>query len=128
MTPSEAAAVYLDLQPVADAISSQLEAAKKVLRQHMPGRTSYKGITTSSGGSRRLDNALVAEALGAKKLEACKRFVSSTSLVLPAHLRKGAVVLEHKLVPADTVPADTVPAVLEQGAHVVSASALSGAA
>jgi hypothetical protein len=100
MTPSEAAAAFLSLQPVADAISSELEAAKKVLKAHLAGRkTAYKGITTSSGGSKRLDNELVKQVLGPKKLEECKRFVPSTSLVLPSHLRKGAVVLEHKLVP-----------------------------
>ncbi len=100
MTPSEAAAVFLELQPVADAISSQLEAAKKVLKTHLEGRTTaYKGITTSAGGSVRLNNQLVKDALGPKKLEACKTFVPSTSLVLPAHLRKGAVLLEHRLVP-----------------------------
>lgn len=100
MTPTEAAATFLSLQPVADAISSELAAAKKVLVEHLAGRaTAYKGITTSSGGSKRLDNKLVAEALGPKKLEACKRFVPSTSLVLPPHLRKGAVLLQHTLVP-----------------------------
>jgi hypothetical protein len=100
MTPSEAAATFLSLQPVADAISSELEAAKKVLKTHLTGRkTAYKGITTSSGGSHRLSNDLVKAALGPKKVQECTQFVPSTSLVLPSHLRKGAVVLEHKLVP-----------------------------
>jgi hypothetical protein len=102
MTPAEAARVYLEYQPIMDIISSELAAAKKVLQAHLEGKTSYKGITTSSGGSRRLSNALVAEALGPKKLEACKTFVPSTSLVLPTRLRKGAVELEYKLLPVTT--------------------------
>jgi hypothetical protein len=106
MTPSEAAATFLELQPVADAISSRLDAAKKVLKQHLTGRTTaYKGITASSGGSTRLSNDLVKEALGPKKLEACKVFTPSTSLVLPAHLRKGAVEIRVELLPV--VQADT---------------------
>lgn len=99
MTPAEAARIYLDYQPIMDTISSDLNAAKKVLQAHLEGKTSYKGITTSSGGSRRLSNALVAEALGPKKLEACKTFIPSTGLVLPARLRKGAVELRYELVP-----------------------------
>jgi hypothetical protein len=100
MTPTEAAATFLSLQPVADAISSQLAAAKKVLQAHLAGRTSpFKGITTSAGGSHRLNNELVKAALGPKKVQECTAFVPSTSLVLPPHLRKGAVLLEHKLVP-----------------------------
>lgn len=105
MTPTEAAATFLELQPVADAISSRLDAAKKVLREHLTGRTTaFKGITTSAGGSTRLSNDLVKAALGPKKLEACKVFVPSTSLVLPPHLRKGAVAVQVQLVP--TAPAD----------------------
>lgn len=108
MTPTEAAAAFLSLQPVADAISSELEAAKKVLKEHLAGRTTaFKGITTSNGGSKRFDNTLVAQALGPKKVEECKRFVPSTSLILPPHLRKGTVLLQHTLVPVGQVGADT---------------------
>jgi hypothetical protein len=100
MTPTEAAATFLSLQPVADAISSELTAAKKVLTEHLAGRTTaYKGITTSSGGSKRLDSKRVREVLGPKRVQECTVFVPSTSLVLPPNLRKGAVLLEHKLVP-----------------------------
>lgn len=99
MTPAEAAATYLEYQPILDVISSPLEAAKKVLKQHLEGKTSYKGITTAAGGSTRLSNVLVAEALGPKKLEACKAFVPSLGLVLPARLRKGAVELTYSLTP-----------------------------
>lgn len=99
MTPSEAAAAFLELQPIEDAISSRLKAAKAVLKEHMVGRRSYRKITTSGGGSQRLNAAVLLETIGQAKVEACKRFVPSTSLILPPHLRKGAVRLEATLVP-----------------------------
>ena len=111
MTPAEAAKVYLDYKPIADIISGPLREAEKVLKAHISGdRSTYKGITTSSGGSKRLNSELVAEALGPKKLDECKVWTPSTSLVLPPSLRKGAVDLRYTLVPAGTPEDDPVVA------------------
>jgi hypothetical protein len=105
MTPAEAAAIYLDYQPIADVITGPLDRAKKVLREHLEGRPSYKGITAQRGGSDRFSQAEAKKLLGPKKVEQCTVFVPSTTLVLPARLRKGAVELRYELVPAGTAAA-----------------------
>lgn len=111
MTPAEAAQVYLDYKPIDDIISSPLREAEKVLKEHFAnGRISYKGITTNTGGSKRLNNTLVLEALGATRFEACKKWTPSMGLVLPPSLRKGTVDLRYTLVPAGTAETDLVVA------------------
>lgn len=100
MTPAEAAAIYLDYQPIADVITGPLDRAKKVLREHLadPKRTTYKGIGISTGGGTRFNQAKAKELLGAKA-EQCMVFTPSSTLVLPARLRKGAVELSFTLKP-----------------------------
>ena len=113
MTPAEAAAVYLDYQPIADVISSDLERAKKVLKEHLadPRRTTFKGISTSTGGSTRFDQSAAKQLLGPKRLEQCMKYTPSLGLVLPPSLRKGAVDLQYQLVPAGTAAPEPPPPV-----------------
>ncbi len=100
MTPAEAAATYLEYQPIADIVSGPLERAKKVLKQHLADskRATYKGIGRSTGGSERFSQGKAKELLGNRASE-CMVFTPSTALVLPARLRKGAVELRAELVP-----------------------------
>lgn len=113
MTPSEAAQIYLDLKPIDDIISGSLREAEKILKAHLADKVSYKGITTNSGGSKRLNNTLVLEALGQRRFDECKVWTPSLGLILPPSLRKGAVDLRYTLVPAGTP--DDAPVVAVNG-------------
>ena len=96
MKVTEAAEIYLRDQPVVDAVSKQLEEAKKVLKAHFraKGTTTYKGIAYSATTTSRLDSGLARAALGPKKTAECTVDALRESLTLPAHLRRGAVLLE----------------------------------
>lgn len=96
MKVTEAATIYLRDQPIVDAISKQLDEAKKVLKAHFraKGVFTYKGIGYSVTTTQRLDSALARTALGPKKTAECTVDALRESLTLPAHLRRGAVVLE----------------------------------
>ncbi len=101
MTPAVAAATYLELRPIQDAIAGRLAQAEKTLKAFMAERTTttaYKGITVSTGASERFSQSLAKELLGKRAAEAMV-FTPSMSLVLPARLRKGAVELRAELVP-----------------------------
>lgn len=111
MTPAEAAQVFLDYKPIDDIISGPLREAEKILKAHLASRPSYKGITTNSGGSKRLNNQLVLEALGQKRFDDCKVWTPSVGLILPPSLRKGTVDLHWNLVPAGTLAEDPLVAV-----------------
>jgi hypothetical protein len=111
VTPAQAASVYLEYQPIVDAISSELEAAKKVLKAHLADKARpYKGIALKVGESRRFDQALAKELLGPRKVDQCMVATSTTSLVLPPHLSKGAVVLRYELLPATASAEEPTPA------------------
>lgn len=111
MTPAEAAQTFLDYKPIDDIISGPLREAEKVLKAHLATKVSYKGITTNSGGSKRLSNAAVLEALGQKRFDDCKVWTPSLGLILPPSLRKGTVDLRYTLVPAGTPAEDPLVAV-----------------
>lgn len=95
MKLTEAAEIYLRDQPIVDVVSKQLDEAKKTLKAHFrdKGTVAYKGITYSAAISTRLDSALARTALGPKKTAECTVESLRETLTLPAHLRRGAVVL-----------------------------------
>ncbi|MCU1590043.1 MAG: hypothetical protein JWP11_1299 [Frankiales bacterium] len=96
MKLSEALEIFLRDQPVVDAVSKQLEEAKKTLKAHCASKrlTTYRGCTYSETPYAKFDVALARTALGPKKTAACTVDAVRASLALPPHLRRGAVVLE----------------------------------
>lgn len=96
MKVTEAVEIYLRDQPVVDAVSKQLDEAKKTLKAHFraKGTVAYKGVQYSATPYTRLDSALARTALGPKKTAECTVDALRETLTLPAHLRRGAVVLE----------------------------------
>lgn len=96
MKVTEALAIYLRDQPVVDAVSKELDEAKKTLKAHCKakGLSTYRGVGYSSTSFDALDIALARTALGPKKTRECTVSRTRETLTLPAHLRRGAVVLE----------------------------------
>lgn len=96
MKLSEATAIYLRDQPIVDAVSKDLDEAKKTLKAHFAakGIVTYRKITYSATSYDRLDAALARAALGPTKTAACTVPVLRQTLTLPAHLRRGAVQLQ----------------------------------
>jgi hypothetical protein len=90
---AQAVEIYLRDQPIVDAVSKQLDEAKKVIKAHChaKGLPTYRGIGYSRTITQRLDAKLARAALGPKKTAECTVDSARESLTLPAHLRRGAI-------------------------------------
>jgi hypothetical protein len=92
---AQAAVIYLRDQPTMDAIGKDLDEAKKTIKAHFKAKqpSVYKGITYSCSPFSALDVGLARIALGPSKTAECTVSRLRETLTLPAHLRRGAVLL-----------------------------------
>ncbi|GAC1527456.1 MAG: hypothetical protein NVS3B1_17790 [Marmoricola sp.] len=95
MAVAKAAEFYLTHQPIVDMVSKELEESKRILKRHFQNRQrpTYKGITYSESTFEALDVGLARLALGPSKTAECTVTRRRECLTLPAHLRRGAILL-----------------------------------
>ena len=96
MKLADAVTIYLRDQPIVDALSKDLNEAKKTIKTHCrtKGLTTYRKIGYGQSVTTRLDLALARTALGPKRTKECSVESMRETLTLPEHLRPGAVDLE----------------------------------